>query len=225
MRWNTKVDPYSPMGIRPTYTLSNLDEWAQISSGLVVDLLTGYATLPVEGAVNLAAARKYVQLGTESRQASTKAVRLRTAEELKRAGLPAKMAEEIESGLELRWCAKSETEGLGEYMRVGGHHAHAQAGMKGHLLYDPRNGFSISQEYMRSRGWSHEAMTAKQRQLFGDLATSGRPNTLKEHSRIAVEALKAGGATQAEARQLVADSLKNLRGQGVRSPTHIPWSK
>jgi len=67
-------------------------------------------------------------------------------------------------------------------------------------------------------------MTTAQRRLFDQLADSGAANTMKEHTRIAVEALKAGGATEAEARALVAESLRNLRGQGVRAPTRIPWN-
>jgi hypothetical protein len=57
------------------------------------------------------------------------------------------------------------------------------------------------------------------------LAESGRPNILQEHSRIAVEALIAGGASREQARKLVAESLWNLRKQGVRQPTNIPWYK
>lgn len=68
-------------------------------------------------------------------------------------------------------------------------------------------------------------MTNKQRELFKELAQSGRPNTLKEHYRIVVEALRSGGASTQEARSLVAESLINLRQQGVIKPTHIPWSK
>jgi len=78
---------------------------------------------------------------------------------------------------------------------------------------------------MRSRGWRHELMTAMQQRLFRQLKASGLPNIMKEHTRIAVEALKAGGATEAEARALVAESLKNLRQQGVRQPTTIPWGR
>jgi uncharacterized protein YoaH (UPF0181 family) len=55
------------------------------------------------------------------------------------------------------------------------------------------------------------------------LANSGRPNTLAEHSRIAVQALQAGGASETQARALVAESLRDLRSQGVRVPTRIPW--
>jgi hypothetical protein len=45
----------------------------------------------------------------------------------------------------------------------------------------------------------------------------------KEHTRIAVESLEAGGATEIEARTLVAHSLRDLREQGVHAPTRIPW--
>jgi len=67
-------------------------------------------------------------------------------------------------------------------------------------------------------------MTNRQRELFNELARSGRPNTLEEHSRIAIEALREGGATLAEARALVRQSLQNLMKQGVLNPTHIPWN-
>jgi hypothetical protein len=63
-----------------------------------------------------------------------------------------------------------------------------------------------------------------QRKLFNDLARSKRPNTLKEHSRIAVEALVAGNVPRNEARSLVAASFLNLRAQLVRYPTRIPWN-
>jgi len=49
--------------------------------------------------------------------------------------------------------------------------------------------------------------------LFKELSKSGRPNSLREHTRIAVKAPRAGGATLKEARQLVARSLRNLRAQ------------
>jgi hypothetical protein len=47
---------------------------------------------------------------------------------------------------------------------------------------------------------------------------------LNEHSRIAREALIAGGATKKETNKLVQESLVNLKGQGVYKPTNIPWN-
>jgi hypothetical protein len=112
---------------------------------------------------------------------------------------------------------------MGEYRKVGGHHIHAKAAFKGHVNYDPRKGFSISQKFMQERGWNHQKMTATQQKMFKELAESGRPNSLTEQNRIAVEALVAGGAPRDEARLLVAQSVKELRKEGVREPTRVPW--
>ena len=115
------------------------------------------------------------------------------------------------------------SEGTGTYENVGGHHVYAKSGFRGHPEYDPQKGFSISQEFMESQDWSHGHMTSDQRRLFDELAASGRPNSLAEHTRIAVEALMAGGATEAEARAIVAHALSDLRSQGIVAPTRIPW--
>ncbi|MFP1797375.1 RHS repeat-associated core domain-containing protein, partial [Lonsdalea quercina] len=115
--------------------------------------------------------------------------------------------------------------GTGEYKDVGGHHIHAKAGFKSNPKYDPKKGFSISQDYMDKMGLDHQAMTSYQRQAFKELYNSGRPNTLAEHTKIAVNALESGGATTQQARSLVAESLWNLRSQGAISPSNIPWYK
>jgi hypothetical protein len=114
---------------------------------------------------------------------------------------------------------------VGEYGKVGGHHVHAKSGFKEAVEYDPRKGFAVSQEFMDANKLNHADMTSKQRQLFKELEQSGKPNTIQEHTRIAVEALRAGGASGDLARNLVAESLRNLRNQGARSPSNIPWSK
>jgi hypothetical protein len=84
---------------------------------------------------------------------------------------------------------------------------------------------AISQQFMDVNKLNHADMTNKQRQLFKELEQSGKPNTIQEHTRIAVEALKAGGASDDLARNLVAESLRNLKTQGARIPSNIPWSK
>jgi hypothetical protein len=113
---------------------------------------------------------------------------------------------------------------MGKYEDVGGHHIHAKAAFRDAIQYDPEKGFTISQEFMKMMGWKHEVMTAKQWKLFNELAKSGKANTLIEQSRIAMEALEAAGATKAQAKYLVNQSLKNLAGQGVTAPTRIPWN-
>jgi RHS repeat-associated protein len=113
---------------------------------------------------------------------------------------------------------------MGKYDDVGGHHVHAKAAFRDAVKYDPDKGFSISQEFMEKMGWRHTKMTSAQRQLFKELAQSGKPNTLAEHSKIAMKALQAAGATKEQARYLVQKSLKNLASQGVSIPTNIPWN-
>lgn len=76
---------------------------------------------------------------------------------------------------------------------------------------------------MDKMGWDHQSMTSYQRTAFKDLYNSGTPNTLKEHTKIAVGALKADGATTQHARDLAAESLWNLRSQGALTPSNIPW--
>ncbi len=114
---------------------------------------------------------------------------------------------------------------IGRYGDVGGHHIHAKAAFRGDPNYHDNNGLSISQEYMSSRGWDHGAMSAYQHRAFRELASSGGPNTIYEHNRIAVNALKAGGVPEGEARHLVALSLQTLRSDNVRTPTRIPWTR
>lgn len=51
--------------------------------------------------------------------------------------------------------------GTGEYKDVGGHHVHAKAGFKSNPKYDPKKGFSISQDYMDTMGSDHHCVQKK----------------------------------------------------------------
>lgn len=113
---------------------------------------------------------------------------------------------------------------MGEYRHVRGHHVHAKKAFEGHVNYDPKKGFSISEELMSRIGVRHADVTTAQRRWFGELARSGKPNTLKAHSQIAVQALIEGGASRDHARSIVARSLRDLKNQGVREPVNIPWN-
>ena len=72
-------------------------------------------------------------------------------------------------------------------------------------------------------GGDHKKFTAAQRRLFTDLAKGGRPNTLVEHTKIAVECLVEGNIERGLARKMVAAALKDLKRSGVKFPTDIPW--
>lgn len=141
-------------------------------------------------------------------------------------GLRGTTSEVIPSEISFRDVIKKLDEpvsGQGAYEDVLGHHIHAKKGFEGNVNYNSDKGFSISNQLMEEMNWSHPKMTGKQRQLFKELYESGRPNTLKEHTRIAVESLQAGNASLQEARSLVAKSLWDLRKQDVLNPTRIPW--
>lgn len=116
----------------------------------------------------------------------------------------------------------NEAEGAGAYRRVGGHHVMQDAAFRGAANYTRGSGFSISQEFMQKRGWDHDAMSTAQRRLQDGLAASGRPNTMAQQSRIARQALVAGGATRAEAAAVVRAALAKFRTDGVPGPTRIP---
>ena len=114
--------------------------------------------------------------------------------------------------------------GVGPYRTMGGHHIHAQSAFKGNPNYSPKDALTISNKYMKCKGLNHNAMTRKQRQLFDELARSGRGNTMAEQDWIATQALIAGGANPAEAAMLTGLSRANLLAQGVTSPSKIPWN-
>jgi hypothetical protein len=114
---------------------------------------------------------------------------------------------------------------VGPYSRVKGHHVHAKRAFEESTKYDPKTGFSFSAEAMEHFRIRHKEITAHQRRLFSELAKSGRPNTMAEHTRIAIESLEAAGASPALARALVAASLRDLLRKGVTKPTSIPWEK
>lgn len=52
---------------------------------------------------------------------------------------------------------------------------------------------------------------------------SGRPNTMAEQVRISWQAMERAGVPRAEARNITAQAFWDLRAQGVRQPTTLPW--
>ena len=112
----------------------------------------------------------------------------------------------------------------------GGHHIHAKAAFRG-LPYNENAATAIARDVMDSNGWNHMGaggITAAQRRLFDqlavDVASGAKQNTLIEHSRVAYEALIAGGLTNEEASSAVIASLRELERQGIIAPSGIPWN-
>jgi hypothetical protein len=124
-------------------------------------------------------------------------------------------------------CIPGTYVGPGSTMTRGGHHIHAKQGFVSHPDYDPNAALVLRHPDMAAHSYRHGQMSTEQQRLFMQLSrdvNSGiKRNTMLEHTRIAVEALVAGGVPLSEARSYVAQSLLNLRRQGVRYPTNIPW--
>jgi hypothetical protein len=117
--------------------------------------------------------------------------------------------------------------GTGAYRLVGGHHVFSKAGFKGVGQYSSEEAFAISEAFMDAHGLRHSIVTGFQRSAYEKLAKDGIKPTLKDHTRIAVEALVRAGMSPAEARKLVTLGLRDLREQGVRaaSETNHPWGR
>lgn len=116
----------------------------------------------------------------------------------------------------------------GAYSKVGGHHVHAKAVFKNAPNFKELSNkmFSLGNDWMKSNGISHDDITKCQRKKFKELELLGcESNTMKAHTKIAVDCLMEGGADEKTARHLVAKSLNELRKMKVTQPNHIPWSK
>lgn len=77
---------------------------------------------------------------------------------------------------------------------------------------------------MAANDLKHGPMTTKQQQLFLEMQRLGTPNDLAAHTVVAREALMAGGASEELADALLKEAISDLVAQGVKAPTHLPWS-
>jgi hypothetical protein len=113
--------------------------------------------------------------------------------------------------------------GTGFYKDVFGHHVYSKKAL-GELANTDKM-FAISDDFMAARGFRHQTVTKFQRSAYEQLKKAGITPTLRDHTRIAVEALVKAGIKPAEARQLVTLGLRNLRKQGVKfsDNTKHPW--
>jgi hypothetical protein len=115
--------------------------------------------------------------------------------------------------------------GTGAYRNVGGHHIHAKKAFEDYPGYDLRDAFSVSGDVLGHYGVRHVDITVAQQRLFRELATSGSPNTLTQHSRIAYQAMVEAGLPPTVAKNLVLQSISDLVRKGVVEPMKIPWEK
>ncbi|HEX5442423.1 MAG TPA: hypothetical protein VFW87_01280, partial [Pirellulales bacterium] len=116
---------------------------------------------------------------------------------------------------------------LTRYADDGGHHIFAKRAFEGLPGYNADDALAIGQQELARLGLPHldpGGITASQRRLFGELAASGRANTLAEHARIALEALLENGMKSRDAADVVRRAESQLRSWGITTPLRIPWN-
>jgi hypothetical protein len=107
----------------------------------------------------------------------------------------------------------------------GGHHIYSKKAFEGVAGYGVNEALCLSNAEMARLGIDHGLVTGTQQRLFRELALSGRANTMAEHTRIAIESLMAGGASEQTARTIVARALNQMRNRGITAPgATIPWN-
>lgn len=55
--------------------------------------------------------------------------------------------------------SQEELDMMGPYSKVKGHHVHSKKAFEGHVNYDPKKGFSMSEEMMDSLDIKHNSIT------------------------------------------------------------------
>jgi hypothetical protein len=115
---------------------------------------------------------------------------------------------------------------LTRYVDDGGHHVFSKKAFEGSPGYIADDALSLGQQELSRLGLKHlgsNSLTTTQQRLFRELATSGRPNTLAEHARIARETLIEHGVDPKDAASAVRKALNQLKLWGITAPVHIPW--
>ena len=120
------------------------------------------------------------------------------------------------------------SEEIGAYKNVGEHHSLQQAAFREHPNYSAADALAVSEKWLSRFGNPkevHNAVTREQRILQRELELSGRPNTMQEQVRIALQSMIKADIPESEARNITARAFWDLRAQGVKQPTNVPWSK
>jgi len=102
---------------------------------------------------------------------------------------------------------------LARHADDGGHHIFAERAFEGMKGYSKSNALSIGNAELQRLGLKHlgsNSITSTQQRLFRELASSGRPNTLKEHARIAKETLIEHGLSRRDASNVVKKAQQQL---------------
>ncbi|MCG8892460.1 hypothetical protein G1K73_01590 [Tenacibaculum finnmarkense] len=124
--------------------------------------------------------------------------------------------------------------GTGQYNVVKGHHPLAKIAFKGDDFYNFKKAFSVSSNKLQEV-WDaanlnlpsisvHSKITGQQNSLYSAFKKTGEVLTLNKMAEIEIKAMVNIGIPENIAKGWVIKSLENLKEQGVKMITNIPWN-
>ena len=122
--------------------------------------------------------------------------------------------------------AKFVLDGTGEFSKVGGHHPLAKIAFTSDKFYNLSKAFSVATAKLEQFGGKgvHNVITGYQNSLYSAFAKSGQRLTLQKMAEIEIEAMVKSGIPRDVATGWIIKALEDLKKQGVKFITNIPWN-
>lgn len=126
----------------------------------------------------------------------------------------------------LKKNAKFVLDGTGEFSKVGGHHPLAKVAFTGDDFYNLSKAFSVPVGLLERYGGArvHAKITGQQNSLYSEFAKTGERLTLEKMAEIEIKAMTINGIPKDIATGWVIKALEDLKKQGVKYITNIPWN-
>ena len=125
----------------------------------------------------------------------------------------------------LKAQAKTVLDGTGEFKNVGGHHPLSKIAFKSDKFYDLQKAFSVSINKLNEISVGiHAKITGQQNSLYSAFAKKNEVLTIDKMADIEIQAMVNAGVPRDVATGWVVKALENLKAQGVKVITNIPWN-
>tara|TARA_R110000868_G_scaffold71713_2_gene209707 strand:- start:33843 stop:36017 length:2175 start_codon:yes stop_codon:yes gene_type:complete len=126
----------------------------------------------------------------------------------------------------LKANARYYLDGTGIYRVVGGHHPLAKIAFESDNFYKLKEAFSVGTATLEKFGGKgvHNIITGQQNSLYSTFAKTGNRLTIEKMAEIEIQALVNSGIPRDIAQGWVIKALEDLKSQGVKVITNIPWN-
>tara|TARA_R110002050_G_scaffold204522_4_gene340176 strand:+ start:103787 stop:106009 length:2223 start_codon:yes stop_codon:yes gene_type:complete len=117
-------------------------------------------------------------------------------------------------------------DGTGTFRVVGGHHPLAKIAFESDSFYKFRDAFSVSTSTLEKFGGKgvHNIITGQQNSLYSTFAKTGNRLTIEKMAEIEIQAMVNAGIPRDIAEGWIIKALQDLKTQGVKVITNIPWN-